>query len=192
MAGNLCTLKASHRDGRAGTWVWSLVDDGHDGRGQFEPAQAEGISYRAPQVAVPTTVHIQVIDNADPSSPTVLPIQVLPRIEGLAPEDQALLFQTLLPSVLGPDWMAPIPSATLFAGHLEEPTVDQPKPMEGISSICYVEEDPALGRHWLVGDAAGIKRVSSVGACTALPGVAGRGRRGACHGRRGVRPQCRE
>ena len=139
---------------------------------QAEPGR---VVFNAPRVAWPTTFWVEVQDLRHPDDPARIRIQVLPPIPGLAGEESSL-FEKLMPAVMGEDWLAPAPQATMLVGSF----VHQPghaKDFRGINCITYVEPDPRMGSlsgKWLIGDQDGIKAVSAQGEVTPLAQVEGK------------------
>jgi hypothetical protein len=179
LSGNVCVIEASHpAPAGAVTWVWRVLDSedprpSRDTSGGYLP---NAYGFRAPQVGWPTTYTLQAADSRHPEDPARIQIQVLPRFEGLDPSSD-IVFQNLMPNVMGADWLAPVPQATLFAGYPGVYTRSRPKLFNHINCIAYVDADPAMGflsEKWLVGDNSGIKVVSPQGQVHALLQVFGR------------------
>ena len=165
IAGNACELKATRRDQLVPAWSWSLA--GH-GEGTFRMLGDGRVFFRAPEVLIPTTIALQVIDLAHPEDRAWVPIHLLPRYPELSLGDGDLVFQTLMPGLLGPDWM--VPSATLFGGTVKQSIGFDEWPKapwaRAIGGLCHVADDPAmeaLNETWLVGDARGIHGVDEKG-----------------------------
>ena len=144
-------------------WRWGVK--GPDG--SIHPLAQESpgrVAWRAPSVGLPTTFWIEALDERHPDDPARIRIQVLPRFTGLSQEAEAV-FEKIMPKVMGPDWLAPAPQATLLAGHLGyRPGRD--KLFHGINCITYAEPDRRLGflsGKWLVGHRNGIMIVSAQG-----------------------------
>ena len=90
-------------------WDWQLV--GARGAGFSPVAEVPGaIWFEAPDVAVPTWFRVQVSDPAYPVNHAQAALLVRPHIPGV----DDYLFDHLLPSTLGQDWMHPRPWITPF------------------------------------------------------------------------------
>ena len=178
MSGSVGVIRASYPPeagvAQPGDWLWNVFDSEVEvvprgGAG----ARPDEFSFVAPRVWHPTTFTVQVQDSMRPNDPAEIKIQILPLFAGLEPRTRTV-FEELMPKIMGSDWLAPAPMATLLAGTLGPERQGHPKPFHEISCICYVEDDPAMGwlsRHWLVGDKTGLKAVSAHGEITLLSGV---------------------
>ena len=176
VAGNLCRLAFARTDALAPAWGYRILDSpagvaaGADGSAWF----------RAPLVDVPITVTLQVRDLNHPEDCLEVPIQVEPRVmpsQGMsAHDDYDLLFQKLLPRVLG-HGLAPVPGASLLAGHLERPGAQEGEPVfRDLAAVRFLEADAGMGqwnRTWLVGDDGGVHSVTARGEVTTLAATEG-------------------
>lgn len=145
VAGNQARLRVSRLDGEAlGDLHWQVLGLAGEGLAVQGPEAV----FTAPPVAAPHRVRFRVRDAAHPEDLGEASLQVLPALEGL-PD---LLAETVLPSVLGEDWLTPVPALTgLGGGDLRWPR-----------ALAFVE-DPRMGeldRHWLVGDLQGLMALS--------------------------------
>jgi len=168
LSGQTCVLKATGPDPAAQDpprkWRWEVLDRAFPDARLEALADPDKAAFTAPWVASPTPVTVEVRDAQHPDDPSRIVLQVLPRLAGLAPGTEAV-FQQVMPGILGDDWLAPVPQATLLAGRLGLANHRQ-QGFDGVNCIRYVEEDPALGRlsrTWLVGDRHGLHTVDAHG-----------------------------
>ena len=186
VSGNTCVLKARTLRPRAAAasnpgepppirWQWQVVAGNPGAPISFTPGPGrDEVSFQAPEVATPSTFTLQVQDPEDLLDPAQIKVHVLPALPGLQGVDS--VFEQIMPALMGSDWLAPVPVASLLAGRLGTPDARQPSLFKAIHCITFVEADPELGwlsGKWLVGDDAGIKAVSAQGEVTPLPGVHG-------------------
>ena len=166
VAGSLARLQATRLDDEVPgvlTWASSGFPTGS------LAAQGHEAMFTAPTVEAPCTCRIQVTDEAHPSDRGTLDLQVLPALEGLP----NLLAETLLPSVLGRDWLAPVPALTRVNGGAGV-TGTPSSCLDSITTLAFID-DTAMGdldRHWLVGTLTGVTALSPLsGTSTPLAGL---------------------
>jgi len=143
-------------------WHWQVIDPEGPADWLRQRPDPDEIAFTAPRVGWPTPFTLEVRADHAPEAPTRIKLLVLPPLGALQPGTEAV-FERLLPNVLGDDWLAPMPQATLLAGRLGLTPNSGPGPFRGINCLCFVERDPAmaaLGGNWLVGDREGIKTVT--------------------------------
>jgi len=175
LSGGVCLLRVTPAHpavpGVERHWQWRIVDPEGPSDWLIPRPDPDEVAFTAPRVGWPTPFTLEVHAEQDPEDRARIRLLVLPPLEALRPGTEAV-FERMLPGVLGDDWLAPMPQATLLAGRLGLGPEAGPAPFHGINCICFVPRDPvmaALGGHWLVGDREGIKDVSPLGEVTPHP-----------------------
>jgi len=168
MAGQQCLLKASApADGSpAPTWRWKLLDGPPNFEGGlFQGANPSEVHFRAPRVGSPTSYTVEVTDRWHPGDPARIKLLVLPALSGLERGTEAV-FQALMPAIMGEDWLAPAPQATLLAGRLGLAPGAPAAAFQGINCIAFMGAVPPgdpRNQAWLVGDRWGLKAIRRPG-----------------------------